>query len=379
MTPDPIPAQPVATLECRNCGAGAPVDEHFCPQCSRILALGRHGGPRAVGILRGLWERGPEGERMAAAEGLVTAGDLTPVETLRAAWTSRRDEVALILLARAADDVAFRALDARLRDPFESPVRKVEAVTLLASFPAERKAALLRQIAQDARQQRDVRVEAWEALVRAGGGDDEAVLLRMLRAEGPSAQEDRYVAALVLGRLRRTQHASALIEASRREDSTAEVRTKVLSALALCGASEGAETLVAALVADPSPHESADSVAVNLGVTLAAPPAPLAKLLAPLVQDALEGRRGPLGPRAKFELVVLAGRVCGSEVVPLLEQFLTDEDRHVRSAATRVLAYLRGPTTEAALRTAWWKPQDPYTRGAIAETLLRLSLDTPVR
>jgi len=30
-------------LECRSCGAGAPVDEHFCSQCSRILALGRHG------------------------------------------------------------------------------------------------------------------------------------------------------------------------------------------------------------------------------------------------------------------------------------------------------------------------------------------------
>jgi len=43
MTPDPISAQPVSTLECRSCGAGAPVDEHFCPQCSRILALGRHG------------------------------------------------------------------------------------------------------------------------------------------------------------------------------------------------------------------------------------------------------------------------------------------------------------------------------------------------
>jgi molecular chaperone HscB len=43
MTPDPIPARAVSTLECRNCGAGAPVDEHFCPQCSRILALGRHG------------------------------------------------------------------------------------------------------------------------------------------------------------------------------------------------------------------------------------------------------------------------------------------------------------------------------------------------
>jgi molecular chaperone HscB len=43
MTPDSIPARAVSTLECRNCGAGAPVDEHFCPQCSRILALGRHG------------------------------------------------------------------------------------------------------------------------------------------------------------------------------------------------------------------------------------------------------------------------------------------------------------------------------------------------
>ena len=44
-------------LECRNCGAGAPVDEHFCPQCSRILALGRYGDyfsffglPRRLGL-----------------------------------------------------------------------------------------------------------------------------------------------------------------------------------------------------------------------------------------------------------------------------------------------------------------------------------------
>jgi molecular chaperone HscB len=43
MTPEPIPVRSASILECRNCGAGAPVDEHFCPQCSRILALGRHG------------------------------------------------------------------------------------------------------------------------------------------------------------------------------------------------------------------------------------------------------------------------------------------------------------------------------------------------
>jgi molecular chaperone HscB len=49
------PTESVA--ECRTCGAGAPVDEHFCPSCSRILSLGRHGDyfsflgvPRRLGL-----------------------------------------------------------------------------------------------------------------------------------------------------------------------------------------------------------------------------------------------------------------------------------------------------------------------------------------
>jgi molecular chaperone HscB len=28
---------------CRDCGGGAPIDAHFCPQCTKILSLGRHG------------------------------------------------------------------------------------------------------------------------------------------------------------------------------------------------------------------------------------------------------------------------------------------------------------------------------------------------
>ncbi|NOT28766.1 MAG: Fe-S protein assembly co-chaperone HscB [Acidobacteria bacterium] len=43
MTPDPIPLRAPSMLECRNCGAGVPLDDHFCGQCDRILALGRHG------------------------------------------------------------------------------------------------------------------------------------------------------------------------------------------------------------------------------------------------------------------------------------------------------------------------------------------------
>jgi len=42
---------------CRECGGGAPVDAHFCPQCTKILSLGRHGDyfaflglPRRLGV-----------------------------------------------------------------------------------------------------------------------------------------------------------------------------------------------------------------------------------------------------------------------------------------------------------------------------------------
>jgi molecular chaperone HscB len=37
-------SSPAKTLqECRECGGGAPIDAHFCPQCTKILSLGRHG------------------------------------------------------------------------------------------------------------------------------------------------------------------------------------------------------------------------------------------------------------------------------------------------------------------------------------------------
>ena len=35
---------PVHTIQiCRTCGGGAPLDVHFCPQCTKILTLGRQG------------------------------------------------------------------------------------------------------------------------------------------------------------------------------------------------------------------------------------------------------------------------------------------------------------------------------------------------
>jgi len=37
-------SSPAATIQiCHDCGGGAPIDAHFCPQCTKILSIGRHG------------------------------------------------------------------------------------------------------------------------------------------------------------------------------------------------------------------------------------------------------------------------------------------------------------------------------------------------
>jgi molecular chaperone HscB len=43
MTAQPLTVRSATPPECRNCNASVPVDEHFCPNCSRIQSLGRHG------------------------------------------------------------------------------------------------------------------------------------------------------------------------------------------------------------------------------------------------------------------------------------------------------------------------------------------------
>jgi molecular chaperone HscB len=38
-----LTTQAVSIQACKHCGAGAPSDAHFCPQCDKILTLARHG------------------------------------------------------------------------------------------------------------------------------------------------------------------------------------------------------------------------------------------------------------------------------------------------------------------------------------------------
>jgi molecular chaperone HscB len=85
-------SQTAPTLQvCRDCGGGAPIDAHFCPQCTKILSISRHGDyfsffglPRKLGVdasdleqrLRGLsrqfhpdyYFNAPPAERRASLE-----------------------------------------------------------------------------------------------------------------------------------------------------------------------------------------------------------------------------------------------------------------------------------------------------------------------
>ncbi len=101
-----------SALECRTCGAGAPVDEHFCPQCSRILALGRHGDYFAfLGLPRQLTidAAGPRAP-LPRAEPQVPPGLLLQRAARRAAGQPRAVVVSERRLPHAAQPgVAHRA------------------------------------------------------------------------------------------------------------------------------------------------------------------------------------------------------------------------------------------------------------------------------
>ena len=140
MTSDPIPVSAVSTLECRSCGAGAPVDEHFCPQCSRILSLGRHGDyfaffglPRRLAIAQAELERrfrelsrrfhpdyyynASPGERLASLERSSYLNDA--YRTLRNATTRLEHLLAIEgLPATKSDDGTTKVPPALLEEVF---------------------------------------------------------------------------------------------------------------------------------------------------------------------------------------------------------------------------------------------------------------------
>jgi molecular chaperone HscB len=123
MTPEPIPVRAPSMLECRNCGAGAPVDEHFCPQCSRILALGRHGDYFAyLGLPRKL---------------LIDPQDLER----RFRELSRKFHPDYFYNATAAERLASLERSSYLNDAYralKNPVSRIEHLLAIEGLPSAR-------------------------------------------------------------------------------------------------------------------------------------------------------------------------------------------------------------------------------------------------
>src|SRR5580765_5182577 len=123
MTPEPIPVRSSSMLECRSCGAGAPVDEHFCPQCSRILALGRHGDYFSfLGLPRQL---------------VIDAGDLER----RLRDLSRKFHPDYYYNASPAERLASLERSSYLNDAYralKNPISRVEHLLAIEGLPSAR-------------------------------------------------------------------------------------------------------------------------------------------------------------------------------------------------------------------------------------------------
>jgi molecular chaperone HscB len=120
MSPDFIPLSRVDHAECRTCGAGAPVDEHFCPSCSRILALGRHGDFFSfLGLPRKL---------------VIDAGDLER----RFRELSRKFHPDYFYNASPAERLASLERSSYLNDAFralKNPVTRIEHLLAIEGLP----------------------------------------------------------------------------------------------------------------------------------------------------------------------------------------------------------------------------------------------------
>ena len=171
MTPDPIPVRSVSTLECRTCGAGAPVDEHFCPQCSRILALGRHGDYFAfLGLPRKLTDRaGRPRAPVPRAEPQVSSRLLLQRVARRAAGQPRALVVSERRLSRAAESRRAHRASARDRRTAAREVGRGIGSGQGAAGAARRSVRAERGARRDSRAAR-VRRRSGGARVAARGG-----------------------------------------------------------------------------------------------------------------------------------------------------------------------------------------------------------------
>ena len=313
--------------------------------------------------------------RFAVADALVTGGDSSPEAWLESLVRSPPPgpldyaDAALGVLAKLQNATALARIGATLADPLGGTAARVIAVRRLASYPIEARRVWLESAATTtAAGDDDVRIEALEALVRAGAPGALDTLTRLLR-EGDSGSAT--IAALVCGRVRRPEAAAALTDAMRRSDVSDDARVFALRALVLAGARGSAETIARAIAADHGPDDAPASMAHNACAMLGESGADFRAALGRELLRALGGEFGPLSGAGLIEIVRAAGLCCGPEASGALAARLADADAAVRSNAVLALGYAAGPDTEQDLRAAWWRAADAGERASIAQAMER--------
>ena len=196
---------------CRDCGGGAPVDAHFCPQCTKILTISRHGDYfRFFGLPRKLH---------------ISANDLDQ----RFRGLSRQFHPDFYVNAAPAERRASLERSSYLNDAYRTlklPISRVEYLLQLEGMAARSPQEASKQVPASLLEEVFALNEELDEIrdLRASGTDADALKARLGRARGPIEAKRAAHEALL-------DELSAKWDALLEHDAPADDRRPVLEAL----------------------------------------------------------------------------------------------------------------------------------------------------
>jgi molecular chaperone HscB len=157
---------------CKDCGGGAPVDAHFCPQCTKILTISRHGDYfRFLGLPRRL---------------NVSASDLDQ----RFRGLSRQFHPDYFVNATPAERRASLERSSYLNDAYrtlKTPISRVEYLLQLEGLAARSPEEASKQVPPDLLEEVFALNEELDEIrdLRASGTPGDTLTARLEKARGP--------------------------------------------------------------------------------------------------------------------------------------------------------------------------------------------------
>ncbi len=196
---------------CRDCGGGAPIDAHFCPQCTKILTISRHGDYfRFFGLPRKLH---------------ISANDLDQ----RFRGLSRQFHPDYYVNAPAAERRASLERSSYLNDAYRTlklPISRVEYLLQLEGMAARTPQEASKQVPASLLEEVFALNEELDEIrdARAAGTDADALKARLERARGPIEAKRASHEALL-------EELSVKWDALLDQDASSDDRRPVLEAL----------------------------------------------------------------------------------------------------------------------------------------------------